>query len=203
MAQISQYLELYPMMTPELPGCPDPVKLQALQRGGRQFCERTEAWREFLESIDLVDETVDYDLQPEYNAEIRKIVAVRINTEEGVTNGDDGALQDKSLYEWDPDTEILTLDDSLEPTEDITSGLDVKVVLVPYLTTSELPQWFINRYADYLVAWAMVDLMTRPEKEWSNMVRAKFYQTEYQRGVGIAKKDVADEYKEENDGMQA
>jgi len=76
----TQYTDLYPLMAPELPGCPAPVMLQALQRAGVQFCEDSEAWLENdLEPQPIVDYQKDYTISHGKDASIRRIQCVNVN----------------------------------------------------------------------------------------------------------------------------
>lgn len=81
MAAITAYSDLYPMMVPELPGCPENFILQALKKTFRKFCQDSNAWREQLASINLKDGVLDYALASKWDAEIKEIVEVRIGAE--------------------------------------------------------------------------------------------------------------------------
>ena len=80
MADITAYTDFYPMMMPELPGCPEDFLLQSIKKTVRKFCQDTDAWREQLASIDLKDGVLGYELVSKWDAEIRHIVEVRIKT---------------------------------------------------------------------------------------------------------------------------
>lgn len=81
MSAIAAYSDLYPQMTPELPGCPEPAILQSLKKSLRKFCQDSNAWREQLASIDLKEGVLDYALASKWDAEIKEIVEVRIGVE--------------------------------------------------------------------------------------------------------------------------
>ena len=81
MAAITDYSDLYPTMTPELPGCPEPFMLQALKKAFRKFCQDSNAWREQLASINLKEGVLDYALASIWDAEIKNIVEVRVGAE--------------------------------------------------------------------------------------------------------------------------
>ena len=174
MSLIDYLSDLYAQMTIELGACPQKMMLVKLQEGAREFCSQTETWKEWLDPHNLVDGKLEYQLDWEWCAEVRRIMAVRIKTEEDVTNGTDGQTIPYENYEFDqPD--VLTLDDSLEPEEDVSKGLCVQVIYVPHLWTCDLPSWFINRYVDAFIAFAMKELMSMPKKSWTNPSRAAHY----------------------------
>jgi hypothetical protein len=201
---------LLPLLVPDLPNCPKQVILQYARQAARDFCIETEAWQEELAPIDLVDETVDYTLVIPYDAEVRRIMEVYIRTEEDVDDGLDGTLQDYDKYEFTPPT-TLTLDDSIEPQDDVTDGLVVKVVLVPQLfedvhsetTQAGISSTFLNSWAEPIIARTLYLLKRMTRKDWSDPQGAALALSDYNRGVTAAKQEVeAFKYRSEQDGMQ-
>jgi hypothetical protein len=81
MAVITAYTDLYPLMVPELPGCPENFILQSLKKTLRKFCQDSNAWREQLASINLKEGVLDYALASKWDAEIKEIIEVRIGSE--------------------------------------------------------------------------------------------------------------------------
>jgi len=191
--------DLYIALVPELPGCPEGMLLEALRRGAREFCLKTEAWQIQLASINLVADDPDYTLvlPTSYDAvEIRRIVEVRINTAEGVTNGDEGVLQKPHTYFLTQPTTLEFFED-YTPSESITSGLDVKVAVAPpVLTTTEHMDWagFFTPWSHALVDFAKSYLMRMPGKKWSNAGMATFYLAEFNKTVTFVKAEVERRY---------
>jgi hypothetical protein len=130
---ISRYEDLYPLMQVELPGIDDPLLLQYLQFTGREFCRRTEAWREKLTyNIVDVDDAGDtaydaaialgmsvaaatiaeeaaedsakeYTLKPHYDAEVIRPWKV------WDTGDENDPPLDPSAYDFTPSSQVLTL----------------------------------------------------------------------------------------------
>lgn len=203
MSEASQLSDLYPHMIPELPDCPAPLLLQALQQAARTFCERSQTWVETLASVDLEDGVLEYSLSPDWDARIQTVEEVRINSEAGVDAGDKGAVQDMSLIAWDPDEQVLTLDASMEPADDVTDGLEVDVCLVPLLDTTEVPEWLLNRYAEGITGYAMWYLLKMPSKRWSNPDLAQVYWAQYRGQLTRAKAERQRKYRAGNVGVTA
>jgi len=187
---VSKLSDLYELMVLEVPGCSTAIMLHQLKLALRRFCEETEIWREDLASIDIEEDEDEYILTSVYDADIARIIDVRVNTEDGVTNGDDGALISPSRYEYDPQTYTLTL--GWEPSDDVTDGLDVKVVLLPCHTIDDagMEETFINRWYEPIYAKALADLLKMPSKKWTNPELAGHYQSEYYRGVARARAEL-------------
>ena len=195
---LNRYTDLYPYLSPELPGCPDPVILQALQKAGRMFCLDTEAWWEQLKPVNLVDGQVSYRISPSWEAEVKRIRDLRINTAEGIANGDEGDPVNPALYDFYPagnktplgtsiSENTVILDDSLEPADNVTNGLEVSIILVPYLDSDKLDPVFLNSWIEALIGRAMADLMSMTGKKWMNPGRANVYELQYQKARSRAK----------------
>jgi len=195
---LNRYTDLYPYLSPELPGCPEPVILQALQKAGRMFCLDTEAWWEQIAPISLTDGTMRYRVNPSWEAEIKRIRELRINTAAGISNGDRGVLISPSLYDFYPAggkdelgvtiaENSVDLDDSLEPAEDVTGGLEISIVIVPYLNSNDVDPVFLNSWVEALIGRTMMDLMRMVDKKWTNPARAITYELEYQKARGRAR----------------
>jgi len=199
MARINKLTDLYPLMEPELPSCPEPLILQALRKKTRQFCQDTDVWREQLKDIDLVAGQRDYVLNPSFDAEIRKIVEVRINTAENRAAGYRGAEVKSQYYMFhgelsqrlgvnlQPNT--LTLDESLEPSASETGGLEVKVSLAPLLMAGQVDQDFLQKWCEAIIGGAMFYLMTMPRKKWSDPQKAGLYLVDYNKGISRARRE--------------
>jgi hypothetical protein len=185
--QVRRYTDLYPLMTPYLPGCDTPLVLGALQIAGRDFCDRARVWEEDLTAVNLVAEQVAYTLTSPYDAQIDGIASVEINTAAGVADGDEGGEVDADYYEFDPATNVLTLDDAIEPQTSVTSGLVVRVVFVPRLLTKEIAGWVLEQFGMAIMQKAMGDLQGGAGKPWSNPVESARNLRRYESGVDAAK----------------
>jgi hypothetical protein len=211
MSQAASFSDLLEFILQDVPGCSRYLALQHLQQAARYFCIETEAWQEKLAAIDLEEDTVLYTLSTDYDAEIRRILKVWIRTETDVTNGDEGTLQDYDKYTFTP-AATLELDDSIEPQADVTDGLVVKVVLVPYLSTdvgtveteAGISPTFLNLWAEAFIARAKHTLLIMPRKLWSDPNLAAYWLAEYRKQVTAAKTETDGlEYRSEQDGIGA
>lgn len=197
------YSTLYALLRLELPRCPNTIILQGLQKAAREFCRETESWVETLASIDIEEEERFYALTTTFTATIVRIKELRINSENGVTEGLEGAVQNPELYEFAPATLKVELDRSIEPVEDITDALDVKIIIMPTMAATTIEQWFLSRYTESIVAWAFWSLMMMPNKRWTNATRAEFYLHEYNKGINKAGTENLLEYTGRDPGLSA
>lgn len=210
MAQATTLTDLYDMVLGEVPSCPPVLALQHLQQALRKFCEDSEAFTEKLAAINLEEEEVDYTLAPAHTScEIRRVLEVWIRTETDVDDDLDGTLQDFDKYEFDPVTKVLTLDDSIEPQEDVTEGLVVKVVLVPFLktdlhNTTAVSAAFLNLWAETVMARALYTLKRMVRRPWSDPQTAMVHLNDYNQGLSRAlTENEGLQYRTEQDGFSA
>jgi hypothetical protein len=202
-------------MEPELPGCPEPALLQAIKKTVRKFCQDTDAWREQLASIDLKTGILGYVLVSKWDAEIRHVIEVRINTAAARTAGDIGVPIEPSLYTYYGDASVrldvavaaktLYLDESLEPAEDVDNGLDVKVSLVPELNTdaAEMDMDFLVRWSEAIIGGTIFWLMNLKGRKWTDLQRAPLFLLDYNRGVSRARRENVGGQKVDTEGLSA
>lgn len=181
---IGSIYQLVPDIFVELPGCPEALIKQHLRLVAREFCRDTEAYRIKLDPIDIEDGTIEYNLQSGCNGSIHRILWVKIG--ENVTDENDKTEPvDPSRYMLQGEYTLVLMD---EPTQDITDGLLVYVVLRPdFNEDMSIEPWFIERYADRIAAGTKYRLMRMTGKRWSDPAMAKFYYDEYDSGVSEAK----------------
>ena len=79
MSHITAYSSLYAQMLPFLPGYDETLVAHTLKRIGREFAEKTNAFREDLIPLAVVDYQRDYTLSHNYDAAIHRIWWVKVN----------------------------------------------------------------------------------------------------------------------------
>ena len=197
----NRFEDFFGYIIPEVGGqCPAALMKQALYSASREFCLRSMVWKETMTAIDLVADQEDYDLKVPWDARIEKIVEVRQNTEAGVDAGNDGANVLGKDFTFQPNESggVLTL--RVAPQDAVTDGLEVDVVYVPHMGKKEdpgrhqLPQWLMNRYGEAITGKAMAELMSMPQRNWSNVNRAAQHLISYRRGISNARRDLVAGY---------
>jgi len=179
MADRAHLSDLYDYVIQETKGaCMEGQMLHALRQSSREFCDDTEAWKETLDPHNLVADQKAYTLEWDWCARVQRIYEVRWNTDAGVTAGNKGAVQSLDNYAFDlPDT----LSFIVPPSTSVVNGLEADVIYVPTLQTCELPEWFLNRWAEALYSHAIQYLLSIPGTKWYNPVRAQMWQNKYDK----------------------
>lgn len=66
------------------------------------------------------------------------------------------------------------------------NDLIVKAVMIPRVTCNELAAWFMEKWAEGIIAGAKSKLMAQKNKNWSSPERVSFFEQEYNRYVCLA-----------------
>jgi len=171
--------DLLPRTAVRLRNCPAAVQLMALRAAWREFCDRSDAWRED-EVMDLVADQFAYTLPITWDAECRRVVAAFVRTAADVAAGRDGEQLDPSGYKMKDNgaTAIITFD--LAPASvAVVGGLLVRVALVPYADSIEpLPADRLNYGGAALVSGALAHLYQQKGKAWFD---ANLFEAESER----------------------
>lgn len=175
---IRKMSDLIPKMLMDVPRCEEGLLFRTLREQAREFCEMTEAWRIELRAINIVTDQVEYTLPVPWDASIHRIILVTINDIERVD----------TQYDLEDERKLI-LDDSIKPTEDITDGLEVEVVLRPHESTDDYPEAFFDRWHSAIVAGAKATLLNQPKKPWTNPRLAKRFTTQWVTGKALARRE--------------
>jgi len=203
MARITTYSDLYVQMVPELPGILNTpiLMLQALQEAAREFCRKTESWQDDVIKNAVADQRA-YTITPAYDARVERVLSVHELTEDDVSNDREGSLAVEDYYDFNQPNELKFIYGAA-PTTAVASGLRVRIVMVPFIGTSDMDEDFLNRYATPIKGKALSELMSQERKKWTNPQRSLFWMNEYRRGIGSARSDVATKAKGVTSAMGA
>jgi hypothetical protein len=80
MAQVTSYSQLLAFVLSRVPGADSNIVNFLLKELGRRFCQRTEAFRDDLDPLAIVDYQQDYALTNPYTAAIHRLLTVKVNS---------------------------------------------------------------------------------------------------------------------------
>ena len=155
---ITTYPALYPLLTPELPGIEPVQMLQQIQVTAREFFRDTECWRDELSPVNIVVDKTTYALPKLYDAMIHRIIWVTT----GGTTSDPIPVDDYDLIE------DYMLELANAPSAALADGLVVKAVFIPYLFSSEIPTFLMEKRGEAIAAGVKAALMVQNNKKWSD-----------------------------------
>lgn len=170
-ATLSVWSTLFPRTVAFAPECPLFLVEDAVRKAGREFCRRSNVWRE--QNVTMATTVLGqsaYTFAPPANAELNKLHAAWIGEEELdiATPGeedDDAPTKSSATYKIGLDSPTRL---SIRPTPDAAGALVVGTVsYLPSVASTGLPSLIVERWLEELAAGAASFLVAQPEKPWS------------------------------------
>jgi len=166
----------YPMIAPEVLGCPSIAIDSAIIRAAAEFCEKSTAWREMLASMTLIDGIAQYALT--LPADSRLVVIrereVRLNGQVLTPVSNPALLSPTATgvptHYAQRGHDVLILYPIPSSADGMT--LTVFAVLAPKLSASTLPDILADRYYEAISEGAKAILKRMPNQPWSDPARA-------------------------------
>ena len=162
--------DFYPLILPDVPGCPLPTLDMAINRAAREFCTRALVWREQAWPVALRAGEWRYDIDPDLDAGVVVLNSVRL----------DGRLLDpftdpRAIVPWGsrsgaPGRYAVSADAEqiyLDPTPSEAGQLILNVVLRPLLRATSLPD-VLERYSEGLAEGVKFRLLRLPNQSWTD-----------------------------------
>lgn len=179
-------------LLPRTPGLHRGVATRELRLAMREFFMQSFCWRETLDPVAAVAAQEQYTATPSdpTNTEVFDIkgveyvgVPLRVTTERPP-----GTLPTGTptwFYVLPPNAfKIWPV-----PSETVADALRVRVVLMPTITATTVPDWVFQRFYDALLDGALGRLYAHPAKAYSNMVGAQYHLNRFRDAIGQASAD--------------
>jgi len=175
---------------PVIQGVPDPLIERAVRNTAIEFCEETLVWTESLTRISVVTDTAGYTLTPTSG----RLIAIdeahyKANGEDDTefiplepipqdqkdifsTTGKNWKYETGTPSGYYHDEAITPINLYPIPNADSTSGLLVKVNLIPGDTDTTVADFLFNIYNDALTAGALAYLLDMKDMPWHDEKKA-------------------------------
>ena len=188
--------DIVQFVTPEVPGATDDEVVAKLREALRRFCMETEAWTQKIE-VDTVADQAAYDVIPEGDALIKRVVSVKLKANDS-DDFDDIIPTNAAFYEVDSTGLGITFYNGYEPNDTRTDGMEVRIALQPTLTCESVDTDLMDRYAEAIYSLAKHLLMRMSGRMFFNPDMAKFYFDEYRRFSATATREKYTENKNQD-----
>ena len=193
MAGITKYADLLNEAQGVAPLCPPNELIFQFRRAFQEFCRVSQAWREWLEFIETVNQQ-DYPLAPllEFEADVIDIADFRMKAANSTNSFDFGYPQHPSTWRFNrvADNPIVTT--AWTPSATGERILRVLAVLVPSNDAREIDdQDFFARWWRGVLAKALYETLKMDGKPWYNPTEAETRRREYWNIVGDAKREAS------------
>lgn len=179
--------QLFPLLGPEVPDCPNASMEYALAHAAAEFCERTHLWRESM----YPDTT-----RPGEHTYPLVVSGVLEAVESIVLDGDtlasthDTLVAPGALDESGKPTHYWLVSDTsvrLFPTPDSAYSFSAQVVLKPAKTTRNLPAFLVDTHGETITSGAAYRLARIPGKAWTNPDVSVHHKHLFERGIARAR----------------
>jgi len=169
--------EMIPFIVPETPSATEAIISMRLREAVRIFCRETESWRIKVE-IDRVDEQADYDVTILYDAYIKRILSIKNRT--STTQSFDSITgMNLNQYRLNDEYTGFSFLSGYEPKNDLSTGIEIEMVLMPETNCEELSGNLLDRYYEGIVSKAKALLMRTPQTPYFNPDLSQFYERDY------------------------
>lgn len=177
------WADLLPLITPDIPSCPEATIKNHLAYVTADFCARTQIWRETLDTDYTIANIEEYDLDG--SAVIEAVQWVVCNNIP-LTATDIRLVPHEDLSDTGQPTHYWIINDTtlrLFPIPDARYELKVGVALKPSRTALGVEDWIYETWAETLVSGTIARLARVPGKDWTDPALAEMHRIMYERAI--------------------
>lgn len=197
---------VYPKVRIEAPGAPEPLIADVVGDAMRDFFRDTEVWRHTTSPLlDWTTGAVFPALTPgaELPADTRVVRVDEVKYANDGTNLKPISFSTRSQLDGEfPDWEVRTGTSPQRWTNDgnagsprivpiaeadVTGSLQIRVVVSPISTMTDVPDWWYDEFHDIWRFGALARLLKMPGRDWTNPPLAQYYMALEREGVKMAK----------------
>lgn len=179
-----------PLITPEVPTCPEETIKEYLAIVASDFFARTHLWRVSIENMDTVANTALYDLTAGcYDTVIESVLWLTVD-EKKMTHTDMRLVNPEFLSTTGQPTHFWVQDDTsvrLFYIPDQVWTIRGEVALKPSRTARGIPEWVYQTWIDPIVSGALYRLCRIKDKDWTDPEFAALHKGYYEQGVTDAR----------------
>lgn len=180
----------FPLVLPEVIGCPDPTLIQAIMLTAHSFCTETGVWDEVQDPVLTSAGIADYEIDAPANAEMLRVRSVWLDGRELEPNQMRTPVVPNFGTPLSYHAALARGQITLDAKPQAKQSLVVRAVYAPRLTGQTLPDFLMSRYALAIASGAKARLMLIPGQAWSNPTLSQFYAAQYQDAVINARIDM-------------
>jgi len=170
------YTAFFDHVLPAVPGCPQPMAIDAIRRAAIEFCEKTLAWIYKHPAINVVAAQMAYPFVPPTGAVVAKVLQAWHNDIKITPKTPDELNEIYANWLTIAGTpQYITQDDERNlllvptPSAALTAGLVLRVALKPTLASDDIETSIYEEYRDAIASGAKARLMLIKDKPYSDM----------------------------------
>lgn len=182
--------DVLPLITPELPTCPEATIKEYLPIVASDFFARTHLWRESLDGFSTVANQALYDIaSPFYDAVIESVQWLKVDDKQ-ITHTDERLIKQEFNDSTGQPTRFWVVNDTairLFYIPDSVMAITGEVILKPKRTARGMPGWVTETWIDSIVSGTLYRLCRIRGKDWTDPEAAEFHRRIYEQGVTNAR----------------
>ena len=182
--------DVLPLITPEVPTCPEATIKEYLPIVASDFFARTHLWRVELDSLSTVADQALYDLtSPFFDAVIESVLWLKVDGK-NMTHTDERLVNPEYMDKTGQPTRFWVVDDTvirLFYTPDAVMPITGELALKPKRTARGMPGWVSETWIDAIVSGTLYRLCRIKGKDWSDPEFAALHKNLYEQGVTNAR----------------
>lgn len=181
------WADLLPLITPDIPACPEATIKTHLASVTADFCARTQLWRETLDADYTIANIAEYDLDG--SAVIEAVQWVVCN-QQPLTSTNIQLIPHERLADVGQPTHFWIVNDTilrLFPIPDDRYDLEIGVVLKPSRTAIGVEDWIYETWAETLASGTIARLARIPGKDWTDPMLVEMHRAMYEKAIANVK----------------
>lgn len=179
---------LFPLVMPEVSGCPHPTLVLHLAMAGQRFCVETGAWAVMADEQITSEGLTEYDVEPATDAMVVRVRDVwldgKVLKPVGVASAI-GRLDVPTGYTHYDDRQVLRLNGQPSAAQ----KLQMRLVMAPKTNSTTIPDDLAMRHQVAIAAGAKSTLMVMPNQVWTNPQLGGYHAQEFKRAISEARID--------------
>jgi len=182
--------DVLPLITPEVPTCPEATIKEYLPIVASNFFARTHLWRVNIDGYStIIDEPMYNICAPYFDSVVESVQWITVDDKK-MTHTDERLVNPEYLDRTGQPTHFWVKDDTsirLFYTPDQVWTVKGEVVLKPKRTARGIPGWVYETWIDEIVSGTLYRLCKLQNKDWSNPEFAALHKNLYEQGVTDAR----------------
>lgn len=182
--------EVLPLITPDLPTCPEATIKEYLPIVASDFFARTHLWRESLVDQNTVVDQAEYDLCSNgFDTVIESVLWLKVD-DKNMTHTDARMVNPEYLENTGQPTRFWVVNDRkirLFYIPDQVYPIQGEIALKPSRTAQTIPKWVYETWIDTIVSGTIYRLCRIRGKDWTDPEFAAIHKNLYEQGVTNAR----------------
>lgn len=189
------YTAWYNEVLPHLPGCPEPLALNAIRNAVIEFMERSWVFSDFLDAVSVNATIADIEFETPDDLLVSKLLTAWYDDAKLVIKTPD-EMEEIFGQNWSTKTGTPTHATQLNerelrlvpiPAADLQNALLMRVTFKPTRDSTAVDERIFEEYLEPIACGALAKLFILPQKPWTNPEASKWHSDKFNEGIDKAR----------------